>query len=66
LGDAEAARSLLSAKAVRERAHEMLVVGLEDRLEHFTIDIESLSTASSITSRSISTASASPRSLSRN
>jgi len=53
LGDAEAARSLLSASAVRERAHEMLVAGLEDRLEHFTIDIESLSTAAQVVSELI-------------
>jgi Protein of unknown function (DUF1688) len=53
LGDAEAARSLLSAKAVRERAHEMLVAGLEDRLEHFTVDIESLSTAAQVVSELI-------------
>ena len=53
MGDAEAARSLLSAKAVRERAHEMLVAGLEDRLEHFTIDIESLSTAAQVVSELI-------------
>jgi len=53
LGDAAAARSLLSAKAVRERAHEMLVAGLEDRLEHFTIDIESLSTAAQVVSELI-------------
>jgi hypothetical protein len=45
LGDTEAARSLLSAKAVRERAHEMLAAGLRGDLEHFTIDMESLSTA---------------------
>jgi hypothetical protein len=53
LGDAEAARSLLSATAVRERAHEMLVAGLEGRLEHFTIDIESLSTAAQVVSELI-------------
>ena len=43
-----AALSLLSAAAVRERAHEMLVAGLEGRLEHFTIDMESLSTAAQV------------------
>lgn len=53
MGDAEAARSLLSASAVRERAHEMLVAGLEGRLEHFTIDIESLSTAAQVVSELI-------------
>jgi len=53
LGDAEAARSLLSAAAVRERAHEMLVAGLEDRLEHFAVDLESLSTAAQVVSELI-------------
>jgi len=53
LGDAEAARSLLSASAVRERAHETLVAGLEGRLEHFTIDMESLSTAAQVVSELI-------------
>jgi hypothetical protein len=53
LGDAEAARSLLSAHAVRERAHEMLVAGLEDRLEHFAVDMESLSTAAQVVSELI-------------
>jgi hypothetical protein len=48
LGDAEAARSLLSAAAVRERAHEMLAAGLEDSLEHFTVDMESLGIAAQV------------------
>jgi hypothetical protein len=42
LDDAAAARSLLSAKAVRERAHEMLAAGLDGKLQHFTLDIDSL------------------------
>jgi hypothetical protein len=33
------ALSLLSAKAVRERAHRMLAIGLDDRLPHFRIDL---------------------------
>jgi hypothetical protein len=45
LSDEEAARALLSAKAVRERAHEMLAAGLDGKLEHFTVDIESLGAA---------------------
>jgi hypothetical protein len=53
LGDADAARSLLSAAAVRERAHDMLVAGLEERLEHFTVDMESLSTAAQVVSELI-------------
>jgi uncharacterized protein DUF1688 len=43
-----AARSLLTAAAVRERAHEMLVAGLEGRLDHFTVDLESLSGAAQV------------------
>ena len=46
--EAQAARSLLSAAAVRERAHEMLAAGLEDRLEHFTVDMESLGIAAQV------------------
>ena len=36
-GDRRAALSLLNARAVRERAEEMLEIGLEDRLEHFRL-----------------------------
>ncbi|EIM25812.1 URC4/urg3 family protein [Microvirga lotononidis] len=36
--EAQAARSLLSAAAVRERSHQLLRVGLEGRLRHFTVD----------------------------
>lgn len=36
------ALSLLSAKAVRERAHRLLAIGLEDRLPHFRIDLSRL------------------------
>jgi len=35
-----AALSLLSAKAVRERAHRMLAIGLEDRLANFRIRLD--------------------------
>ncbi|HYS47586.1 MAG TPA: DUF1688 family protein, partial [Xanthobacteraceae bacterium] len=48
--DADAARSLLSASAVRERAHEMLVAGLENKLAHFTVDMESLGDAAQVVS----------------
>jgi hypothetical protein len=48
-----AARSLLSARAVRERAHEMLVAALQDRLEHFTVDMESLGSAAQVVSELI-------------
>lgn len=53
LSDFEAARSLLSANAVRERAHEILVAGLEGRLDHFTVDMESLATAGQVVSELI-------------
>ncbi|MGJ4942184.1 URC4/urg3 family protein [Bradyrhizobium sp. HKCCYLS1011] len=36
------ASSLLSAQAVRERAHRMLALGLDDRLPHFRIDLAKL------------------------
>jgi hypothetical protein len=53
LGDADAARSLLSAAAVRERAHEMLSAGLRGELEHFTVDLESLGVAAQVVSELI-------------
>jgi len=53
LNDAAAARSLLSAKAVRERAHEMLAAALRGELEHFTVDMESLGVASQVVSELI-------------
>jgi hypothetical protein len=37
--DTSAALSLLSARAVRERAHRLLAIGLDDRLQHFRIDL---------------------------
>ena len=53
MGDAQAARSLLSASAVRERAHEMLAAGLRGELAHFTVDLESLSMAAHVVSELI-------------
>jgi len=53
LTDADAARSLLSASAVRERAHEMLVAALENKLAHFTVDMESLGDAAQVVSELI-------------
>ena len=50
MGDADAARSLLSAQAVRERAHEMLAAGLRGELAHFTVDLESLGLAAHVVS----------------
>jgi len=38
--ETSAALSLLNAGAVRERAHRMLAIGLEDRLPNFRIDLE--------------------------
>jgi hypothetical protein len=35
-----AALSLLNAKAVRERAHRILAIGLEDRLPNFRIHLD--------------------------
>ena len=40
--DIAAAHSLLSAAAVRSRAHEMLAIGLDDGLEHWTVDLDRL------------------------
>ena len=37
-----AAFSLLSAKAVRERAHRLLAIGLDDGLSHFRVDLSRL------------------------
>ncbi len=37
--DTQAARSLLSAAAVRERAHQILAHGLAGRLRHFAVDL---------------------------
>jgi hypothetical protein len=53
LDDAAAARSLLSAKAVRERAHEMLAAGRRGELEHFTVDMDSLGPAAQVVSELI-------------
>ncbi|TMJ68618.1 MAG: DUF1688 family protein, partial [Alphaproteobacteria bacterium] len=37
-----AAFSLLSAKAVRERAHRLLAIGLDGGLRHFDVDLSRL------------------------
>lgn len=37
--ETSAALSLLSARAVRERAHRLLAIGLEDKLQSFRIDL---------------------------
>jgi hypothetical protein len=39
LSEREAALSLLSADAVRERAHEILQQGIDGRLAHFSVDL---------------------------
>lgn len=43
--NATAARRLLTARAVRERAHLMLQKGLKGELSHFTIDLDRLGRA---------------------
>ena len=43
--ETSAALSLLSAGAVRERAHRMLALGLEDRLPNFRIDLDRMDSA---------------------
>jgi hypothetical protein len=53
VSDAEAARSLLSASAVRERAHEMLAAGLRGELEYFTVDMDALVPAAQVVSELI-------------
>jgi hypothetical protein len=40
-----AAYSLLNASAVRDRAHRMLALGLDDKLPHFCVDLDRLSDA---------------------
>jgi len=44
-----AALSLLSARAVRERAHRLLELGLEGKLGHFRIDLAKLPDAAALT-----------------
>ena len=43
--ETSAALSLLSAKAVRERAHRMLAIGLDDRLPNFRIHLDRMDSA---------------------
>ena len=43
--ETSAALSLLSAKAVRERAHRMLAIGLEDRLPNFRVNLDRMNVA---------------------
>ncbi len=47
--ETDAALSLLSAAAVRERAHRMLEAGLADRLPHFRVDLPHLDDAAALT-----------------
>ncbi len=46
--DTAAAISILSADAVRQRAHRMLAIGLEDGLEHFRVDLDRLGPAADL------------------
>jgi hypothetical protein len=43
--ETSAALSLLNAKAVRERAHRMLAIGLEDKLPNFRIHLDRMGSA---------------------
>jgi hypothetical protein len=43
-----AASSLLSAQAVRERAHRLLAIGVEDMLAHFRVDLNRLDRAADL------------------
>jgi hypothetical protein len=43
--ETSAALSLLNAKAVRERAHRMLAIGLEDKLPNFRIHLDRMDSA---------------------
>lgn len=47
----EAIRGLLSAAAVRERAHEMLGLALDGRVEGWTVDLDRLDGAADLTAR---------------
>ncbi len=40
--ETSAALSLLNAKAVRERAHRMLAIGLDDKLPHFRVHLDKM------------------------
>ncbi len=46
--DTAAAMSLLSADAVRQRAHRLLAIGVGDRLAHFRIDLARLDAAADL------------------
>lgn len=46
--ETSAALSLLSARAVRERAHRMLAIGLEDRLPNFRIHLDRMDGAADL------------------
>jgi hypothetical protein len=46
--EADAALSLLTAEAVRVRAHRMLAIGLSDHLAHFSVRPEKLETAADL------------------
>lgn len=49
--DAEKLRRLLSAAAVRERAHEMLDLALEGKVEGWSVDVARLDAAAELTAR---------------
>jgi len=49
VGDREEARALLSAAAVRMRAHEMLAIALSDGLAEWRVDLDKLADAADLT-----------------
>lgn len=48
-----AALSLMNAAAVRERAHELLVLALGDRLAHFAVDLDRLAVTAHVVAEKI-------------
>jgi hypothetical protein len=53
--DRRAALTLLSATAVRERAHEVLAIGLDGRLDHFSVHADWLAAAAVIVANVVRT-----------
>jgi Protein of unknown function (DUF1688) len=51
-----AASSLLSAQAVRERAHRLLAIGVQDELAHFRVDLGRLDSAADLVAATTRTA----------
>jgi len=51
VSEGEAVRRLLSAAAVRERAHEMLALALEGKVEGWRVDLDRLEDAAALTAK---------------